>query len=1245
MGLGQEAEEALALAVERYPNNPDAWHNYSVVCSERGKHQKAMEAAEKATALRPSNLESVKQMGRCALHMRKADRVEEIYQRVLQSEPTCAEAFNGLGGAALIRNQPTIALKNFEQALKLKPDLAAALANQALALKYVGRFSEAEASLMAAKELDKANPEHTWNLSLTQLAMGKFQQGFENYEIRYDQRRVAIDRVQMPGTAVAMLRPEESASGLTVAVLHEQGLGDMLQFVRLTRQLRAEGARIIVLCPKVLMAPISTVPWVDSVTHNLSLKLNIDRWVFVTSLARRYIRQESDIPRDVPYIRATQDSANRWRCLITSAERTLKVGLVWAGRPTHSNDSNRSVRLEDFAYLSRIAGVDLYSIQKGDREVDLQQVAFPITDLSSHINDFGDTAAALHNLDLLITIDSSPAHLAGAMNKPVMVLIPKVFDFRWLMDREDSPWYPSMTLVRQAQIGDWSSVHSQIEAAVRKQVSERLGTLHLKDEDDLLLEPLDLNTPVVEAGTNAQLSRAVALHQQGNTERAEALYRWVISNAPKNIDAWRNLGVLLRRSKRWDESEAAYQRALQLGPADSITLTNYANLLVDQHREQEALAVLTKSLEVRPDQTAALYLLALSLENLGRSAEALPAIEKAYAADPAKHDHRVLYAITLTRVGRLQEARPILDECLRREPNRSELILTLAQHHQAQNQFEEAQACYERALALEGQNKTMAYMNWGGVCIQLGDFARAETLTHLALQADPKNSDAWFNLALIHLTHGQFESGWEHYERRMDESRRAKDRIQKPQLSQPYWSGEPLEGKTILIYPEQGHGDTLQFIRYISDLKRLGATVWVAARAAHVRLMRAQPLIDRVIADGETASGYHYWVMPLSLPHRFHTRLATIPATVPYLNVPSQLTAEWASRVGPRTTKPRIGFVWSGSPSHGNDHNRSIPLGRWTQLLSHPGVEWVSMNFRVSEEERTVLQSLQIQDWGTQCQDFADLGAALQQIDLLISVDSAPAHMAGAIGLPVWTLLPYSPDFRWMLNRQDSPWYPTMRLFRQPQRKDWDAVLMNARRALEVAPPQRFEVQPLGNWKAPILAICTPLEFRGSLWRWMLAVSPWLKQHGVRWRLAEELTGDRSPHAPPNQAEDQLMAEWLSIAPQFKQVWGRGRPVKLDGAIGWVVLDVNARPLSEPRVVTQTTCAFLESVRSESRADLLQELKAYRCVFTPDNAFAEWCRSNGMDQVVAIPELGEATKHPLAAKRAVEQMARALVVR
>jgi len=343
---------------------------------------------------------------------------------------------------------------------------------------------------------------------------------------------------------------------------------------------------------------------------------------------------------------------------------------------------------------------------------------------------------------------------------------------------------------------------------------------------------------------------------------------------------------------------------------------------------------------------------------------------------------------------------------------------------------------YNRALSIN-PDYTEALYNKGNALLALGQLEWAIACFDKSVASDPDNADAHLNRALFLLLAGDFERGWPEYEWRWKQS----STIALHHFSQPLWTGkQKLAGKTILLYAEQGLGDTIQFVRYIRKVKALGARIILEVQAPLKSLMSSVEGVDVLIAQGEKTPAFDYHCMLMSLPFAFNSNLHNIPAATSYLTATSDKITHWADKLREIPT-PRIGISWSGNPDHKNDHNRSISL-QWLADRLPPGFSYISLQKELRAYDQTALESdSKILSFSDQLQDFSDLAGLIANLDMVISVDTSVAHLAGALGKPVCILLPYAPDWRWLQTGESCPWYPTARLFRQPALSDWESVI------------------------------------------------------------------------------------------------------------------------------------------------------------------------------------------------------------
>ena len=383
---------------------------------------------------------------------------------------------------------------------------------------------------------------------------------------------------------------------------------------------------------------------------------------------------------------------------------------------------------------------------------------------------------------------------------------------------------------------------------------------------------------------------------------------------------------------------------------------------------------------------------------------------------------------------RPEEAEPCIRQALRLAPDYPQAHNNLGNALQAQGKHDEAMASYRRALYFKPDYHA-AYDHLGLVLHAQGRLAEAVDCYGQALHLAPGYAVAHMNRALAWLQMGDFARGWEEYEWRW---RCPEHPV--PDLDVPVWDGSPLDGRTILLRAEQGLGDTIQFIRYASLVNRRGGRVVVSCPGSLARLMASAPGVDRVVPEEPPDFEFACHVPMMSLPRILGTTLRTIPAQVPYLSPEPALALKWARELE-ATDCLKVGIAWQGNPDHKKDRLRSFMLNRFEPLARIPGVRLFSLQKGFgSEQLQEVSGGFPITDLGSRLDDFMDAAAVVANLDLLILPDTALAHLSGALGVPCWVALPLASDWRWLLAREDSPWYPTMRLFRQARWGDWDDV-------------------------------------------------------------------------------------------------------------------------------------------------------------------------------------------------------------
>ncbi|OAF04824.1 hypothetical protein AYJ54_23585 [Bradyrhizobium centrolobii] len=500
------------------------------------------------------------------------------------------------------------------------------------------------------------------------------------------------------------------------------------------------------------------------------------------------------------------------------------------------------------------------------------------------------------------------------------------------------------------------------------------------------------------------LVAANQLRMAGRFADTAALCRQALAIDHDNFDALLMLGSAARHLGDTAVARAHLEQADALQPRDPRPSVILAKLFTEAGDHAAALRACRRATEVGPDFAPAHLELGMLLA-LQRDYEAAePAFRRALALAPGFLDAEINLGSCLFCLGRLEEALTSLERVLAIRPDHPLALKNLGAALRALGRYEDALAAYRRATA-----------------------------------AAPQFAEAHRNEAMLLLLLGHFEEGWRKYEWR----RRASTPHARP-IQGEYWDGSPLEGRTILLVAEQGIGDTLHMLRYVPR---------VASQAGKVHLMLPRGLLRlegdalapaTLCAQDDDPPRFDCWAQLLSLPGIFATTAASIPAPIPYLRAPAIAPDEWRARLAGKGRA--VGFVWAGNPEHENDHNRSIPFARMMALFAVDGIRWFSLQVGARTADLTGAPG--IVDLAPQLHDFSETAAAISTLDLVITIDTSVAHLAGALGKPVWLLLPHAPDWRWLLARSDSPWYPTMRLFRQARRGDWDEVIAQVQAAL-----------------------------------------------------------------------------------------------------------------------------------------------------------------------------------------------------
>jgi tetratricopeptide (TPR) repeat protein len=502
------------------------------------------------------------------------------------------------------------------------------------------------------------------------------------------------------------------------------------------------------------------------------------------------------------------------------------------------------------------------------------------------------------------------------------------------------------------------------------------------------------------------LNRGLLYKRMQQPEKAMTDYIKAIQLAPQMVEAHYNLGDALTEAEQLDEAIVAYQTALKYAPQHRNTHNNLGNAYLAKEQYHQAIECYKKVLNLDAKCAETLSNLGVAYFKLQQHEEAIAWQKKAISCTPNYAQAYSNLGLVLNHLGKFIEAEECYYKALELQPNNAEFHSNLGVNYKDQNNVDTALECFKKSLEL-----------------------------------NPNSPEAQFNEAISLLLKGDFINGWQRYESRFG----LKERVHtNPNFTEPVWQGENFFG-TLLVYVEQGLGDTLQFVRYLPLVAKRVSTIIFECQQELVtffELQKKQLSIDQIIPRGAPKPAFDCHIAIMSLPRIFQTTIESIPYAQGYLNPISKKIPELIVENLQQDSHYKVGLIWAGGKQHKNDHNRSIAFTNLQPLLELSAISFYSLQYgENSMDIKSLPNSIQPQDLTKYIRDFTDTAMFMEQLDLIISVDTAPAHLAGALGKPIWLLLPFAPDFRWLLERNDSPWYQSMQLFRQPKPGDWQTVI------------------------------------------------------------------------------------------------------------------------------------------------------------------------------------------------------------
>jgi tetratricopeptide (TPR) repeat protein len=548
-------------------------------------------------------------------------------------------------------------------------------------------------------------------------------------------------------------------------------------------------------------------------------------------------------------------------------------------------------------------------------------------------------------------------------------------------------------------------------------------------------------------------------NELGRFVDAERYLRRAVDSRDGWFHALTQLGIALGSSGRSSEAIEAFDQALRVKPNMSQAHHNLGVAFVQAGRPQDGIAALENALRLQPNYPEANYNLGNALATVGRKTDAVAHFRSALAQRPDYPEAYHNLGLHLTELGRPEEAIPYLRQAMRLRPDAADGPNNLGIALEALGRFDEAEAAYSEALRRDPKYAD-AHSNLGNCCKARGRLDEALACYEIALWLRPQSPSTSFNRSLALLQRGDWTEGWKEYEWRL---RKGTGSSRCPS-SRPIWDGSAGNGRTILLWAEQGLGDAIQFSRYAFLVQNLGFRVVLHIPHILMQLFRSLGGVDEWVVEGVPPPAHDVHCPLMGLPHRFATTLDTVPATVSYLSPDPDRAGKWAKRLA-NDTRPSIGLYWQGNPHHPWDRHRSMPLRELAILNKAAAYNLIALQQGPGRDQLRGANETGITDLGREFESVDDLAAVVSQVDLVVTVDTLAAHLAGALGKPTWLLLSTMCDWRWMTGRSDTPWYPNTRIFRQMRLGDWQELV--TRIATELPRWTARKHKPIQDFLAP----------------------------------------------------------------------------------------------------------------------------------------------------------------------------------
>jgi tetratricopeptide (TPR) repeat protein len=1057
LGAG-EVEDAVAAAqqaVSLRPAGIGGYTNLGVALSRAGRLNEAYEVVAKGLEMEPGNVGLLVQASQVALDLHEKDRALQLAAAALKAAPDNAEAHLAHGGALQSMGRDREALVDFEWVLQRNPKQKTAFINGGASLRNLGLI---DAAIKHYVEGLKHWPEWEllrYNIAVNRLYRGDWLQAWDDYELRM---QVSSALEKSPKPKAPLWAGQELPDGRLV-IVHEQGFGDVFQFLRLLPAARKRVGELVFVCHPRMFNILSRLDVFSK--GDIQLRSDADSlpehdaWLPLMSLPRLARLEPGNVPIGVSRFRVEEERMAKWRGFGQRGESktTWRIGLCWQGNPKTAVDIGRSIPLVAMAPLASLSDrANFISLQRhfglNQPVPDGLRILSPGGDFDAGDDAFVDTAAMILSLDLVITSDTAVAHLAGLLGRPVWLFLKKAPDWRWGGEGSVTPWYPNMRLFRQKEAGDWRPLFEEAAA----DLESLFGELGQDYGDRPVQDGVKLHGLGQFQNAIAIYGKAIAYRRgdahlmnlnamallEGGRRGAEAARKGLpfamqsVALAPGTADYWSNLAVLLDSLGQRADARRALGFALAVNPSHTPSQVSLAKRESTEGKYAEALARLEPVAKREPKSITVLTALSSVYTDMGNHAEAERAMRRVVDLDPENAKLWVQLGATLNSAEKFRAAADAWEQASFLDPKNTDALSNLGVYERNHGELGLSLYYQRRAVAIDPKHAE-GWNNLGIAEMEGDDDEAAKRAFTTAINVRPGYADAHLALGMALLNEGDYERGLQHYEWRL-KSDKLGLMANRPRV--PLWNGNDPKGLKILLMAEQGFGDAFQFCRYATWFKERGADkVYIACRSVIGHLLMTVPGVDGVFGDGDKLPKTDAMAYMMSMPGLTGMRLETIPARDSYFTADPERVTKWAEWLA---LKPgfRVGIVWQGNPDPKVDKGRSYPLTALEPLAKVPGVRLIALQKGKGEEQIDALDGqFEVErpgpDYDAGKQAFADTAAMMMNLDLIVTSDTAVAHLAGALGRPCWVVLKAHPEWRWLRDRSDSPWYPETRLFRR----------------------------------------------------------------------------------------------------------------------------------------------------------------------------------------------------------------------